>query len=50
MLCFLEESHIYYINQLIKEKKIESKWNQFTIPLVATLSALLCLGIYLLSK
>lgn len=50
MLCFYDEHHIFYINQLIKEKKIESKWNQFTIPLVAILSALLCLGIYLLSK
>ncbi len=50
MHCFLEESHLHYISQLIKEKKIESKWNQFTIPLVAILSALLCLGIYLLSK
>ncbi|PJE47346.1 MAG: hypothetical protein CUR34_01960 [Sediminibacterium sp.] len=50
MHCFFEESHLHYISQLIKEKKIESKWNQFTIPLVAILSALLCLGIYLLSK
>ncbi|WP_439506702.1 J domain-containing protein [Sediminibacterium sp.] len=50
MLCFFEEHHIFYINQLIKEKKIESIWDQFTIPLVGILSALLCLGIYLLSK
>ncbi len=50
MQCFLEEPHLHYINQLIIEKKIESNWNQFTIPLVAILSVLLCLGIYLLSK
>lgn len=50
LLCFVEAPHLYYINQLLKEKKIESKWNQFTIPLVAIVSSLLCLGIYWLSK
>jgi len=48
--CFLDQQQINTIYQLIKEKNLEAKWNQFKIPLVAILSALLCLGIYLLSK
>lgn len=48
--CFFEQYQINTINQLLKEKKVEANWNRFKIPLVALLSALLCLGIYLLSK
>jgi curved DNA-binding protein CbpA len=48
--CFSKSQYIYAINQLLIEKKLEAKWNQIKIPLVAFLSALLCLGIYILSK
>lgn len=48
--CFFEQYQIITINQLLKEKKVEANWNRFKIPLVALLSALVCLGIYLLSK
>ena len=48
--CFVEQQHINMINHLISDKKIEAQWDQLKIPIVAILSALMCLGIYLLSK
>jgi len=48
--CFSDEQDIISFYQLMKEKAIDAKWDQLKIPLVAILSALLCLGIYLLTK
>lgn len=48
--CFWDPHHLISINQLMKDKKVEALWNQFKIPIVAIISALLCLGIYWLSK
>lgn len=48
--CFLNQDHIITIRELIFEKKLEAKWEYLKIPLVAFLSALLCLGIFLLAK
>lgn len=48
--CFIEQHQISIIRQLIATKKLEAKWEQFKIPLVAMVSALLCLGIFLLAK
>ena len=48
--CFLNKDHIITIRELITEKKREAKWEQLKIPLVAFISALLCLGIFLLAK
>lgn len=48
--CFTEQYHISIIRQLIATKKIEAKWEQLKIPIVAIVSAMLCLGIFLLAK
>lgn len=48
--CFLNKDHIIIIRELIAKKKLEAKWEQLKIPLVAIVSALLCLAIFLLSK
>jgi len=48
--CFVDQQHINMFNQLINSKKIDAQWDQLKIPIVAILSGLLCLGIYLLSK
>lgn len=48
--CFLNKDHIITIRELIAKKKLEAKWEQLKIPLVAIVSALLCLAIFLLSK
>lgn len=48
--CFFNQDQIILIRQLISDKRIEAKWNQLKIPLVAIVSALLCLGIFLLAK
>lgn len=48
--CFFNQDHIILIRQLISDKRIEAKWNQLKIPLVAIVSGLLCLGIFLLAK
>jgi hypothetical protein len=47
---FLAEQQINTFYQLLKEKAIEAKWDQLKMPLVAFLSAIICLGIYLLAK
>lgn len=48
--CFTEQYHISIIRQLIATKKIEAKWEKLKIPIVAIVSAMLCLGIFLLAK
>lgn len=47
---FLAEQQINTFYQLLKEKAIIAKWDQLKMPLVAFLSAIICLGIYLLAK
>ena len=47
---FLAEQQINTFYQLLKEKAIEAKLDQLKMPLVAFLSAIICLGIYLLAK
>lgn len=48
--CFFNQHHISTIRDYISKKKLEAKWEQLKIPLVAIVSALLCLGIFLLAK
>ena len=48
--CFLDKQQINTFYQLMKEKAIEAKLDQLKMPLVAFLSAIICLGIYLLAK
>jgi molecular chaperone DnaJ len=48
--CFLNKDQIITIRELIAKKKLEAKWEQLKIPLVAIVSALLCLAIFLLAQ
>jgi hypothetical protein len=46
----LNKDQIITIRELIAKKKLEAKWEQLKIPLVAIVSALLCLAIFLLAQ
>src|SRR3989339_28107 len=48
--CFFNQHHISAIRAYISKKKLEAKWEELKIPLVAIVSALLCLAIFLLAK